>query len=294
MPKNKTTTPHPAHDEEALKAHIDEILQVEKPEGRHVELICKVLKKLFDPVIVGAENIPDKPCLFVGNHSLFALDGYILAPIMFEEVGRFTRPLLDNFLLEIPQLKDFFLNFGSALGQPEVCSALMKAGQDILVFPGGAYEAVKPASALYQLHWRQRYGFVRLAAQHGYTIMPFGTVGPDEMYGHLIEGEDIPDSPLGQLLTRLGLLHDNVRRDLLPPIPVGALGTLLPKPQRCFIGFGEPIDLSSYAGRKPTQRTQEKVRAQVAEEIESVLADLLVTRARSRGSESLLRRLLTI
>lgn len=293
MPRNQTTRNTPEVDP-ALKAHIEEILRVEKPEGRHVELVCKILKKLFDPVIVGAENIPDTPCLFVGNHSLFALDGYIMAPLMYGEVGRFTRPLLDQFLFEIPQLRDFFIGCGSALGKPAVCSALMDAGQDILVYPGGAYEAVKPASAIYQLMWRERYGFVRLAAQHGYTIVPFGTVGPDEMYGHLIEGADLPDSPLGLLLKRLGLLKDNVRRDLIPPVPVGALGTLLPKPQRCYLGFGEPVDLSRYAGRKPTQRTQEKVRAQVAEEIEEVLADLLVTRARNRGSEGFLRRLLTI
>ncbi len=294
MPKRESGEKPQHTQDEFIKAHIEEILQIEKPQGAHMDLICGILNKIFDPVIIGADKIPDGPCMFVGNHALFAIDGYIMGPLMYQDVGRFARPLVDRFLLEIPRLKDTFISYGSALGHPEVCSALMNAGQDILLFPGGAHEAVKPASEVYQLQWRERYGFVRLAAQHGYTIMPFGTVGPDEMYGHLVEGSDIPDTPIGAVLKRLGLLHEGTRRDLLPPIPVGALGTLLPKPQRLYVGFGNPVDLSRYAGRKPTQRTQQKIRGEVAAEIEQVLSELLVTRARNRNNESLWRRLLTI
>ena len=72
--------------------------------------------------------------------------------------------------------------------------------------------------------------------------MPFGLVGPDEFYGHLMEGQELPDSALGRLLTRLGLLHEDIRSDILPPIPVGSLGTLFPKPQRCYLGFGQPVN----------------------------------------------------
>ncbi len=289
---DKNVTPF---DEKAqLAAHIEEILQVEAPDGAQIELLYRFIKLLFDPVIVGADKIPDTPCLFVGNHSLFALDGYILGPIFFREVNRFVRGLADRFLFASPQLRDWLVSYGCALGQPDVCGALMDTGHDVLVFPGGAYEAVKPASQIYQLQWRERYGFVRLAAKHGYTIMPFGTVGPDELYGHLVEGKDLPGSPLGLLLKRLGILTDNIRPDLLPPLPVGALGTLLPKPQRMYLGFGEPIDLSRFKGRTPTKRQQEKIRDEVAEQIEEQLAQMMVTRARNRGNEGFLRRLLTL
>ena len=124
--------------------------------------------------------------------------------------------------------------------------------------------------------------------------MPFGMVGPDEFYGHLIEGEEIPGTPLGQLLQRLGVLNDDTRSDMLPPIPVGALGTLFPKPQRCYIGFGDPIDLSKYRGKTLTKKQQQDIRAQVAEQIETQLAELLFARAQNRGEDGLLRRLLTI
>jgi 1-acyl-sn-glycerol-3-phosphate acyltransferase len=213
---------------------------------------------------------------------------------MLKELDRFPRGLGDKFLFANPGVGNFVLKRGGVMGHPEVCSALMKAGRDLIVFPGGAHEAVKPASMKYELQWKERYGFVKLAAKHGYTIMPFGLVGPDEFYGHLIEGQDLPESRLGGVLRRLGLLTDDTRSDILPPIPVGALGTWLPKPQRCYLGFGEPIDLARYEGRTPTKKEQQAIRGAVAEQIETQLAELLFTREQQRGEDSLLRRLLSV
>ena len=114
----------------------------------------------------------------------------------------------------------------------------------------------------------------------------------DEFYSHLMEGEDLPDSALGKLLTRLGLLDENTRTDMLPPLPLGALGSLFPKPQRCYLQFGEPVDTSEYRGRKPGKKQLQSIRRQVAGQIEEMLSELLVLREQQRGSDSLLRRLL--
>jgi 1-acyl-sn-glycerol-3-phosphate acyltransferase len=284
----------PLDDAEALAHHIETALSVPMPSGIELELSYRVVKRLFDPMILRADNIPDQPCLFVGNHSLAALDGWVLAPVFIKELKRFVRGLGDKFLFASPAIGARLLKTGGVMGHPEVCSALMKDGQDIMVFPGGAQEAVKPASELYELKWKERYGFVKLAAKHGYTIMPMGIVGPDEFYGHLIEGRDIPGSPLGALLRRLGLLTEDFRDDIMPPVPIGALGTPFPKPQRCYLGFGDPIDLSQYAGRTPTRKQQKDLRNEVADQIEMQLAELLFTRAQNRGRESLLRKILTL
>ena len=284
----------PLGEKEALARHIRLALAVERPSGMELELSYRLVKRLFNPVVLGAENIPDRPCLFVGNHSLFALDGWVLGPLMLKELKRFPRGLGDKFLFASAGIGDFILKRGAVMGHPEVCSALMRAGEDLIVFPGGAHEAVKPASMKYELQWKERYGFVKLAAKHGYTIMPFGLVGPDEFYGHLMEGRDIPDSALGTLLKRLGLLNENTRSDILPPIPVGALGSFLPKPQRCYLGFGQPIDLARYSGRTPTRKEQQTIRAAVAEQIETQLAELLFAREQQKGEDSLLRRLLSL
>lgn len=284
----------PLDDDEALARHIETALSVETPDGLDLEINYRLIKRLFRPLILGADNIPNRPCLFVGNHSLFALDGMVLAPLFIKELGRFPRGMGDKFLFTNKRVANFVLKSGSVMGHPEVCSALMKDRQDLLVFPGGAHEAVKPASSVYELQWKERYGFVRLAAKHGYTIMPFGLVGPDEFYGHYMEGQDLPDSRLGQLLKRMGLLDDDIRSDILPPIPVGALGTPLPKPQRCYLGFGDPISLSQYKGKNLTSKRLKIIRAEVAEQIETQLAELLFAREQHKGKDSLLRRILTL
>lgn len=279
--------------DEGLARHIEEALKIEKPTVPMLELGYSMLQRLYKPVLVNSDNIPDEPCLFIGNHSLFALDGMILAPIMYFDEERFLRPLGDRFLWN-SKTESLLLNQGAVIGHPKVCSALMDAGKDLLVFPGGAHEATKTAAQKYTLQWKERHGFVRLAAQHGYTIMPFAMVGPDEFYSHLLEGEDIPDTAVGQLLTRMGLLNENTRSDLLPPIPRGALGTLIPRPQRCYIQFGEPVRLAAYKGKKTSKKKLLELREEIATQIEVMLQELLLLREQNRGKDGFLRRLLTI
>jgi 1-acyl-sn-glycerol-3-phosphate acyltransferase len=274
----------PLADQAALRRHIEQALTVEPPRGLELDLSHQLVKRLFNPMVIGAQNIPDQPCLFVGNHSLFALDAAVITPIFLKELHRFTRGMGDKFLFSNRRIADFLVSKGLVMGHPEVCTALMQAKQDLLVFPGGAYESVKPVTKFYDLQWKERYGFVKLAAMHGYTIMPFGLV---------IESQDLPNSVLGRVLTRLGVLHDGIRFDILPPVPLGSLGTLFPKPQRCYLGFGKPINLSRYKGKTLSKRTLYRVRAQVAEQIEMQLAELLSVREKHKGDDSMLRRLLT-
>ena len=245
-------------------------------------------------MVLGMENIPDRPCLFVGNHSLFALDGVVIMPVLLKKLRRFPRSMGDKFLFSNQLSADILIRNGAVMGHPQVCSALMNDGQDLLVFPGGAHESVKPASELYELQWKERYGFVKLAASHGYPIMPFGLVGPDEFYGHIMEGQELPHSAVGRLATRLGLLDENFRSDILPPVPIGSLGTPFPKPQRCYLGFGQPIKLDRYKGQTLSKKSLKTIRAKVAQQIETQLTELLLTREQHKGSDSLLRRLLTL
>ena len=288
--KNNT----PLSDPQALERHIKQALAVRIPHGLDIEIAYQIVKRIFNPMVTGAQNIPKEPCLFVGNHSLFALDGAIIRPIFLKDLQRFPRAMGDKFLFSIERVANILVKQGIVMGHPDVCGALMDARQDLLLFPGGAYESVKPKSKLYELQWKERYGFVKLAATHGYTIMPFGLVGPDEFYGHLMEGQDLPDTALGKLLTHLGVLNNNIRSDMIPPIPIGSLGTALPKPQRCYLGFGKPINLSRHKGKTLSKKTVQAVRAQAAQAIENQLTQLLIKRERDKGKESFLRRLLTL
>lgn len=284
----------PLSDAAALSAHIEMALKAKPTKGLAFEASYLFAKRMFKTRIFGAKNIPKRPCLFVGNHSLFALDGIIVVPMMQKDLGRFVRSMGDRALFENETVAKYLLKRGGVMGHPEVCSALMEAGHDVLVFPGGAHEAVKPKSELYTLQWKERHGFVKLAAKHGYTIMPFGLVGPDEFYSHLLEGHELPASPLGRILSYMGMINDDTRADMLPPIPRGSLGTLIPKPQACYMGFGQPLDLSVYKGKRLSQKKISELRSQAAREIEQQLAELLLIREQNRGKDGLLRRLLNV
>jgi 1-acyl-sn-glycerol-3-phosphate acyltransferase len=63
----------------------------------------------------------------------------------------------------------------------------MRDRQTILVFPGGSREVNKRRGQQYQLLWRERIGFARLAIKHGYPIVPFAAVGADDMFDVIID-----------------------------------------------------------------------------------------------------------
>ncbi len=285
----------PLGSEKLLQQHIEDALAFDpRATAKENRAVYEVIRRVFKPQLEHTDRIPDRPCLFVGNHSLFALDGYILVPTLREEINRSLRGLGDKFLWSNKTVGNLLLKRGGVMGHPAVCTALMDAGADLLVFPGGAHESVKSADAVYELQWKERYGFVRLAAANGYTIQPMGIVGPDEFYSQLLESSALPHTPLGQLLKKIGLINDETRTDMLPPIPRGSLGTLFPRPQTCYVGFGHPIDLSELQGQKLDKTQLRAIRDQVAREIKYQLAEMLTLREQLKGRDGLLRRFLRI
>jgi 1-acyl-sn-glycerol-3-phosphate acyltransferase len=284
----------PLADEAALREHIQRALATKPPSGLEQALTYRAARFWFSPRLFNTQRIPDRPCLFIGNHALFGLDGLVILPVLLEELGRFLRPMGDKFLFANPRVATFLLRRGATMGHPEVARALMAHDQDILVFPGGAHEAVKPSRERYRLQWKDRLGFVRLAAEYGYTIVPFGLVGPDEFYEYLVDGEQ-----LVALLERVGLWSDGMRSDVMPPLLRGAFGTALPRPQACFLGFGEPLELpqparGSRARGAATERQLRAWRKTVAERIDGEIKAMLLERERARADFGLLRRIATI
>jgi 1-acyl-sn-glycerol-3-phosphate acyltransferase len=282
----------PVFPDEEIDELIEQFLDFDGPDERSYQRLTAFVERYFSPTVTGVENIPDEPTLFIGNHSMFGLDGMIFLPMLYHETGRFARAMGDNAWFQTFTREGMIKN-GTVLAHPRVCSALMEEGLDLLVFPGGAAEANKTAEEKYNLVWRQRYGFVRMAAQHGYNITPFGLVGPDDWFDHRIEGRDLLDTRLGKLLTRMGVT-EGLREDLLPPLPAGVFSTLLPKPQRCFLAFGEPVSVPDCRGKKTVPMSvQKSVREETAAKVEQLVADMLLMRTQRKHEEGWVRRLLT-
>jgi 1-acyl-sn-glycerol-3-phosphate acyltransferase len=291
MAKQNQTDKQAAFSEDEIADLIEKFLAIEGPNEKSFERLYAFIQRYFAPTIVGLDNIPDEPTLFIGNHAMFGLDGMILMPTIYHETGRFLRAMGDNAWFQTATGEKMAAN-GMVLGHPEVCGALMEAGQDLLVFPGGAAEANKTAEEKYSLVWKERYGFVRMAAQHGYNITPFGMVGPDDWWDHAIEGRDLLQSRLVKLLQKMGVIGE-IREDIVPPIPRGLFNTLLPKPERCFLAFGEPIEVPDCSGKKVSMAVQKSVRKQTADEVETLVSDMLLMRAQNKHNEGTIRRLLT-
>jgi 1-acyl-sn-glycerol-3-phosphate acyltransferase len=255
------------------------------------KLVWPFIQWYFSPTLINADKLPDKPTLFVGNHSLFGIDGALLLPIIYHETGRFVRGMGDKYFFELSD-GERLMNWGMILANPKVCSAMMQAGADLMVFPGGASEATKPEAEKYQLQWGNRYGFARMAAQHGYSITPFGIVGADDFYSHRIEGQDLLKTLPGKLLTQAGLT-EGIREDMLPPIPSGLLGGLFPKPQPLYIAFGDSVEVADCRGQQAVpQSVLSAVREETADKINVLVSEMLELRSQNQDSASWLRRLL--
>lgn len=279
----------PLASDESLREHINMALRVRPPDGVEQRALYRFVQWWFRPRLFNTERLPDRPCLFIGNHALFGLDGLVVGPVLLAEYGRFLRPMGDKFLFTQPAVGKMVLKAGGTMGHPDVCRALMAHEQDILVFPGGAHEAVKSSSNRYTLQWKERVGFLRLAAEFGYTIVPFGLVGPDEFYEYLLDSDQVID-----LLSRVGLWSKGQRRDAVPPLLRGALGTPLPRPQPCFLSFAEPLPIPKQGKRAPGTKKLLEWRNTVAGRIEQEISNMLLEREQQRHRQGLLRRLATI
>ncbi|MFT5887290.1 MAG: 1-acyl-sn-glycerol-3-phosphate acyltransferase [Zhongshania sp.] len=286
---DKNAEPYSGDD---LIRYIDKALKVKAPKYLKKKLGYKLIKRVFNPQLIDTKNIPNKPCLFIANHAMYAVDGPIIGTSMMAELNRFLRPLSDKFMWNSLN-ENFLLKQGIVIGHPGVCTALMENGNDLLVFPGGAHEATKSADQKYTLLWKERYGFIKLAAKHGYTIVPTAIVGPDDFYSHYIEGKDLPNTLLGRALRKVGILTENTRTDLIGPLPAGVFGTLIPKPQKCYLQFSAPVDLSKYKGKPLAKKTMINLRQQVADGINGMIPTLLELRDQEKLQGAWIRRLLT-
>jgi 1-acyl-sn-glycerol-3-phosphate acyltransferase len=215
---------------------------------------------LTSPVFSGVERVPtDRPFLLVGNHTLMGvLDVPLMLLGLHERSGVIVRPLGDHVHFQVP---------------------LMRAGESILVFPGGAREVFKHKGEQYHLIWKGRTGFAALAIRHGYPIVPFAAVGAEECYDILVDSDEMRHSPLGPVLEWL-----TPRADELPPVVAG-IGPL-PRPQRFYFRFEAPIETRRWAGRANNQSACLEVRAEVARAIERGIK--ILQRERRRDPEATL------
>jgi hypothetical protein len=264
------------------------------PSVATLQRTLSVAKAYFSPVFLGLDKLDaGKPALWVGNHTLYGLmDVPLLLEHLYREHGIFLRGLGDRAHFSLPGWRQLLVKSGMVLGTPENCAALMQSGQHVLVFPGGGREVMRRKGEDYQLIWKQRSGFARMAIEHRYDIIPFCSLGADENFDILLDAEDVTSSRLWkQLGTYLDLNGLTRGGDILPPLARGIGTSLLPRPQRFYFGFGKRIATARLRGKSEDTRQVWALREKVASSIEVQRELLLAYRREDRPQNwSRLRR----
>jgi 1-acyl-sn-glycerol-3-phosphate acyltransferase len=135
---------------------------------------------------------PAGPCIYVALHgagylvSDLVVAGYALcwrdhlrrggARVPLRVVA--ARSRIERALPGLPLLKR---DLGLVDPSEASCLAALRAGEQLLVTPGGTREA-QPRRDFYRLRWAGRHGFARLALCTGAPIVPLAVVGGAEAY----------------------------------------------------------------------------------------------------------------
>eukprot|EP00958_Prasinococcus_capsulatus_P006480 scaffold614_cov367-Prasinococcus_capsulatus_cf.AAC.12 len=249
-------------------------------------------KVLTSPVISGLENLPDpkegRSILFVANHTLFGI--YDLPVLLHELYLRgFRCRGLAHPLHWLSPVGSLFERFGAIKATPFAVYKLLKEGQCVLLFPGGAREVTKRKGEDYQLKWREETDFVRMAAKLDTIIVPVSAVGGDTAFDIAYDTDDILRSPVGPAVRSVlkGISPQIRAEEAVYPV-VYLPGTSIPSPipipsiERLYFHFGAAVDPREANCTADDSGACQILYDQVKDEVERNLSMLLEKRTRDR------------
>jgi 1-acyl-sn-glycerol-3-phosphate acyltransferase len=199
----------------------------------------------FRMEIEGWEHIPEPPVLLIGIHSgaPFVWDAWTVGIQWWRRFGT-DRPLhgtAHDALMASPLIGSYFRKMGVLPAAPDSIASALEEGHDVLLWPGGEVDSLRPWTERDEAVLGGRKGFVRMAINAGVPIVPVATVGgPDSM----------PVLARGRRLAK-ALQLDKVARLKMFPISIQAPWGLspailpeLPLPTKIRTAFQEPVKLS--------------------------------------------------
>jgi 1-acyl-sn-glycerol-3-phosphate acyltransferase len=161
----------------------------------------------FPTTFHGLENVDQKrPALYVGNHTLLGHDVPPLILNLYAQKHIFLRGVGDRVHFRVPFWRSLVKQYGAFEGTRDAIHLLMEKQEHILIYPGGGREVMKNKGEAYQLIWKNRFGFIELALENGYDIIPFAAIGGEEMLDLKYDSNDFKKSLLGKGLKRIGVL----------------------------------------------------------------------------------------
>ena len=196
-----------------------------------------------------------------------------------------VRSLGDHAHFKVPGWRDALTSFGVVRGTRANTAELMRRGELILVFPGGGREVAKRKGERYELVWKNRMGFARLAIEHGYPIVPFASVGSEEALDIVVDADNPLLAPARMLVEKVLGTPD------MMPVVRGIGITPIPRPERQYYWFGESIETTAVAGRHTEEAVVREVRENTKAAVEKGI-DFLLDEQKNDPNRSVIKRLL--
>lgn len=254
-------------------------------------------KFYFAPQFYGIDELDvSRPAIYVSNHTVLGVfDGYPFAIELYLRKGIILRALADSNHWLIPVWKDIIQkNLGVVEASRANCRELMKRRDSIVVFPGGTREVCKKKGEEYILKWSDRRGFVRMAMEFGYDIIPVAAVGAEETFTVIKDANDILKSPFGSFLKLIGVAEKYLKNgELMPPVVRGIGDTIIPRPAKLYFSFGKRISTAKYKSKFEDIETQNLVKQKVEDALLAEFQKLFAIRDKDTD-RSKWRRLLNM
>ena len=253
------------------------MLQVEH-DAKWIKRLSALSKVYFTPTFIGAEQLDaSQPAMYVGNHSMYGvLDSPMLIDYLYNEHQVAVVSIADHSHFYLPLWRSVVKKFGAIDGVPAYVREAMQQGYSILVFPGGGREVLKREGEQYQLIWKQRYGFLKLAQEFGYDIVPFSALGGDEVFDIGFDANKVVQHQYFQKLLQVPQLSRLLRKgEVIPSLPKH----LIPKRLPFYFKFMPRQSLMHIENIEQLQQFRDLIAA----EIYTGLADLRVLRQQQHG-----------
>ncbi|XP_061946666.1 phytyl ester synthase 1, chloroplastic-like isoform X2 [Populus nigra] len=243
-------------------------------------------------IVKGLHGVPNEgPVLLVGYHMLMGLEVYSLVPEFLREknimVRGVTHPVVFRERQGVSSAEFSLADWMKVMGAVPVTASnlfnLLSTKSHVLLYPGGAREALHNRGEEYKLFWPDQQEFVRMAARFGATIVPFGTVGEDDVAELVLDYNDfmkipvvndyIRDANRNSIRLRDKSKGEVANQELYIP-------GILPKvPGRFYFLFGKPIETK---GRKEEiledRENANQLYLHIKSEVERCIAYLLKKR----------------
>ena len=234
--------------------------------SRWLDLVRATVGRYFRPQVIGTEHIPKGRGLIVGCHSgVIPYDAACTLVAVHDATGRFSRAVGDDLFGRIGGVQQFLRRQGAVVGKPEVVEALLRAGNLVLLFPGGARDMERP-------YLTQRYtvlphrgfapgrgGYIKLALRTRAPIVPLAVVGAEEAH---------------VLLANLPAVARLVGMPLFP-----LLLFPLPLPVKLYVRFGAPIRLPGSPADAANQTRVDRLNEMVRRKVQALIDDTVRRRS---------------